>query len=65
MGWSAVEEHFYECPYCGERISSLLDFSLDAQCYIEDCEVCCRPIELAFEVDGSALCAFVARSLDA
>jgi len=32
------------CPYCGEKISVLLDCSVEHQQYIEDCQVCCRPI---------------------
>lgn len=37
------------CPYCGELISVLLDTSEDYQEYIEDCQVCCRPIEFRLE----------------
>ena len=33
-----------ECPYCGELIYLVLDTSAGAQRYIEDCQVCCRPI---------------------
>ena len=40
-----------QCPYCGERISVLVDHSVDLQHYIEDCEVCCRPITLTVTVD--------------
>ncbi|NIZ04631.1 CPXCG motif-containing cysteine-rich protein [Pseudoalteromonas sp. HF66] len=38
------------CPYCGEQIEILLDpADLDQQ-YIEDCPVCCKPINfLVFE----------------
>ena len=32
------------CPYCGEAISVLIDESIEGQNYIEDCQVCCRPI---------------------
>ena len=32
------------CPYCWERIEFVVDCSIDEQEYIEDCEVCCRPI---------------------
>lgn len=32
------------CPYCGELIELVIDTSIEAQEYIEDCEVCCRPI---------------------
>ena len=38
-------EHFFYCPYCGENISMLIDLSFDNQKYVEDCEVCCKPIE--------------------
>ena len=43
-------EQFFNCPHCGETISVLLDFSISDQEYIEDCEVCCRPIEIRYEV---------------
>ncbi|HEY5666530.1 MAG TPA: CPXCG motif-containing cysteine-rich protein [Gammaproteobacteria bacterium] len=32
------------CPYCGETITVLIDGSLPEQSYVEDCQVCCRPI---------------------
>lgn len=32
------------CPYCGESFEALIDCSVSHQQYIEDCEVCCRPI---------------------
>lgn len=32
------------CPYCGESIEVLLDPQDVQQEYIEDCQVCCRPI---------------------
>ena len=34
------------CPYCGERLQLWVDLSVGNQSYIEDCQVCCRPIEL-------------------
>ena len=43
-----LAENFVACPYCGERISVLVDTSVMQQRYVEDCEVCCRPI--VFEV---------------
>lgn len=39
------------CPYCGELISITIDTSAGSQRYIEDCSVCCRPIEFATHVD--------------
>ena len=41
------------CPYCGEQIDILVDPSIAEQSYIEDCQVCCRPIVLDVTVDGS------------
>ena len=41
-----MHEHFFQCPYCWEEISMLLDPSNSGQSYVEDCEVCCNPIEV-------------------
>ncbi len=54
-------EHFFTCPYCGEDISMVLDTSVRQQTYIEDCEVCCRPIEIRYAVEDDALVEFEAR----
>jgi hypothetical protein len=35
------------CPYCGEPIVLLIDDSAGEQDYVEDCQVCCSPIEVA------------------
>ena len=40
-----------QCPYCGETIEVLLDCSIPQQDYIEDCQVCCRPIDFSVAVD--------------
>jgi len=39
------------CPYCGESMEIMVDPSLPDQQYIEDCQVCCRPITLKIEID--------------
>jgi hypothetical protein len=43
------------CPYCGETIEIVVDGSLEQQSYIEDCSVCCRPIELAITVSDDEI----------
>lgn len=40
-----------DCPYCGEPIEILLEPSEDSQRYIEECQVCCRPITISVTVD--------------
>ncbi len=57
-------EHFFQCPYCWEEISMLLDTSVQQQTYIEDCEVCCNPIEITPSFDNDELIAFDAQSIE-
>jgi hypothetical protein len=52
------------CPYCGETISLALDASAGAQRYIEDCHVCCRPIDVLLEVDADGDASIEVRSQD-
>ena len=53
------------CPYCGERLESRVDLTSDEPAYVEDCEVCYRPIEFAIERDaGGALLALQVRRFD-
>ena len=40
------------CPYCGEPIELIIDTSVPEQNYIEDCQVCCRPMLINVEVDS-------------
>lgn len=47
-----LQETLVYCPYCGEPITVLLnpeDVGVD---YIEDCQVCCRPIDFVISDDG-------------
>ena len=48
-------ESFLTCPYCGQQISMLLEELYGAQTYIEDCEVCCNPIQISYEVKDGAV----------
>lgn len=53
-----MEEHFFTCPYCWQPISVLLDLSVAQQTYVEDCEVCCRPIVIHYQAEDQELVAF-------
>jgi hypothetical protein len=57
-------EHFFQCPYCWEPISMLLDDSVPNQTYVEDCEVCCNPIEISTRCQEQALTDFRASSIE-
>ena len=52
-----VKEQPIRCPYCGEAITVLVDDSLPEQNYVEDCQVCCRPIvfDITADNDGDML----------
>lgn len=51
------------CPWCGERLETRVDLTSADASYIEDCEVCCRPIEFSIEreADGALLSVGVRR----
>ena len=53
-----------QCPYCWETIDILIDCSVESQEYIEDCQVCCRPILLNVFVDEDGLPRVTVRSED-
>jgi len=57
-------EHHFTCPYCIAPISMLLDISISKQEYIEDCEVCCRPIAIRFQVEQGEISFFTAGSIE-
>ena len=40
----SLPEKEITCPYCWELITVFIDDSVDEQDYIEDCSVCCQPI---------------------
>jgi hypothetical protein len=46
-----LAEHEVACPSCGETITLFIDASAGHQQYIEDCAVCCRPMQVTIEAD--------------
>ena len=46
-----VQFHVVQCPYCGEDFETQLDTSSGSARYVEDCQVCCQPIEFSVEVN--------------
>jgi hypothetical protein len=55
-GTAQTEATIY-CPYCGEAVQIGLDpGGGETQEYIEDCQVCCRPMQVVvtYQQDGSA-----------
>ena len=51
------------CPYCGATFETLADVSAGDQNYIEDCSICCQPINfyLTIAANGEILSLLVYR----
>jgi Cysteine-rich CPXCG len=53
------------CPYCGESFDTPIDLTAGSFSYIEDCQICCQPIELDGRLsDEGALISLIVRRLD-
>lgn len=60
-----MEEKFYTCPYCQQSVSTLLDIGFEGETtLIDDCEVCCRPIEISYYVEAGYITNFVFHAID-
>jgi hypothetical protein len=46
---SEVRRH---CPFCAEPITLVVDYSAGSQAYIEDCQVCCQPMDVTVITDA-------------
>jgi hypothetical protein len=57
-------EYFFACPYCWEQISMVLDTSVTGQVYVEDCEVCCHPIEVRYTTEDGVVSDLEALPID-
>ena len=57
-----MEVHVIQCPCCGEQIEVLVDYSIRRQEYVEDCQVCCKPITLSISINDERGAQIDARS---
>jgi len=53
-------EYYFICPYCWQEISMLIDPYVPEQEYIEDCEICCNPIQIHYQIEGGYVSHFSA-----
>ena len=49
----AAEFVTVSCPYCGEAFETSADVSAGPSKYVEDCQICCQPIEMELRVDDN------------
>ena len=48
----AAAFHRIQCPYCGEHFDTLVETGTGPATYLEDCQICCQPIEFELRVDS-------------
>ena len=56
-------EHYFDCPHCWETQLKMIDPSVDEQNFVEDCEVCCNPLEFNLSVMNNNLESFSVNSI--
>lgn len=60
-----MEEKYIICPYCRQSISILLDTGIEGFTnIIDDCEVCCRPIDITYSVEDQEVIALDYRAIE-
>ena len=57
-------EQYFDCPHCWENQLKMIDSSIEIQKFIEDCEVCCNPIEFDLVVKNNLIELFSAIPID-
>ena len=53
-------EYYFDCPHCWENQLKMIDSTLEKQIFIEDCEVCCNPIEFNLSIINNHIVSFYA-----
>ena len=56
-------EHYFDCPHCWETQIKMIDPSVDMQNFIEDCEVCCNPLEFDVYVKNNRIESFAVNTI--
>ncbi len=57
-------EAYFDCPYCWQSQLKMVDPSIYDQNFIEDCEVCCNPIDFNIKVSDNEIISFLVEVID-
>ena len=57
-------EEYFDCPYCWQNQLKMVDRSIEKQNFIEDCEVCCNPIDFNITVENNEVVLFNSEKID-
>ncbi len=59
------EDYDFTCPYCISENSVVLDLSGGIkQSFVQDCAVCCKPIQITVQFENDEISDFSAEPLD-
>ena len=56
-------EYYFDCPHCWENQLKMIDASVTNQNFIEDCEICCNPLEFHLSIQNNAIHQFSVNSI--
>ena len=56
-------EHYFDCPHCWQNQLKMIDPSIEIQNFIEDCEICCNPLEFDIVVNENNLESFLVKEI--
>lgn len=60
-----MEEIHIQCPYCLQPITILLDTGVyEHTSLVDDCEVCCRPIEISYRAQDGVISTYSYNAID-
>ena len=60
-----MEEIHIQCPYCLQAVTVLLDTGVyEYTTLIDDCEVCCRPIEITYKTEDGVISSYSYNSIE-
>jgi len=60
-----MEEIHIQCPYCLQAVTILLDPGVyESTSLVDDCEVCCRPIEIVYSSDEGIITSYSYHAID-
>ena len=57
-------EYYFDCPHCWQNQLKMIDPSIINQHFIEDCEICCNPLEFSIVVNDNSIESFRATSIE-
>ena len=51
-------EYYFDCPHCWVKQLKMIDSTIEKQLFIEDCEVCCNPLEFDLSITNNYIVSF-------